>query len=221
MRHAHEIVATGFVCRCWSGRPYSMKKREAQQPWRRSGVLRLAMTLPTLLLLAAAPVALPLPLLDAHGVTHREREVRASPLTVFVFLATDCPICNRSIPDMNQLAKRYEGRVRFFGVSSERAPDVAKHDADYQLAFPTLIDAQRRLVQALGATTTPTFVVVSSSLERLYRGRLDDRIVDFGKERSAARREDLRLALDEALAGKSVSVPETPSIGCSIEGAHR
>jgi peroxiredoxin len=174
-----------------------------------------------LVLLAASPVALPLPLRDAEGATHTEREVRESALTVFVFLASDCPICNRSIPDLNALAARYAGRVRFLGVSAEPAATVAKHDREFGLRFPTLLDHDGALVKALGATTNPTMVVVSSSLDVVYRGRLDDRIVDFGKERSKARREDLRVALDEALAGKPVSVPETPSIGCSIEGAHR
>jgi hypothetical protein len=122
---------------------------------------------------------------------------------------------------MNTLAQRYQGKVRFFGVSSEKADAVAKHDDEYKLGFPTLLDPDQAFVKALGATTTPTFVLVSGAREVLYRGRLDDRIVDFGKERSKPRREDLRVALDEALARKPVSVPETPSIGCSIEGAHR
>ena len=171
------------------------------------------------LLLAGSPVMLPLPARDARGATHTAAEVQQ--LTVFVFLATDCPICNRSIPDLNALAQRYQGKVRFFGVSSEKADAVAKHDDEYQLGFPTLLDPDLAFVKALGPTTTPTFVLVSPAREVLYRGRFDDRIVDFGKERSKPRREDLRLALDEALAGKPVSVPETPSIGCSIEGAHR
>jgi hypothetical protein len=113
------------------------------------------------------------------------------------------------------------GKVRFFGVSGEGAEAVAKHDDEFRLSFPTLLDPKRELTRALRATTNPTMVVVSPSLEVVYRGRLDDRVVDFGKERSKARREDLKLALDEALAGKTVTIAETPSIGCSIEGEPR
>jgi peroxiredoxin len=199
-----------------------MKKREALQRGRHARV-RAAMTglLAALLLSAVAPVKLPFPLSDARGVAHTDREVREAPLTVFVFLATDCPICNRSIPDLNALAARYAGKVRFFGVSGEGAEVVAKHDDEFRLGFPTLLDPKRELTRALRATTNPTMVVVSPSLEVVYRGRLDDRVVDFGKERSRPRREDLRLALDEALTGKPVTIPETPSIGCSIEGEPR
>jgi hypothetical protein len=72
-----------------------MKKREAPQRRPTAGV-RVAMTgLAAVFLLAATPLKLPLPLSDARGVAHTEREVREGPLTVFVFLATDCPICNR------------------------------------------------------------------------------------------------------------------------------
>jgi hypothetical protein len=50
----------------------------------------------------------------------------------------------------------------------------------------------------------------------VYRGRIDDRVEDLGRERARAVRHDLADALDAVLAGRAVAVPETRAIGCSI-----
>jgi hypothetical protein len=63
---------------------------------------------------------------------------------------------------------------------------------------------------------TPEATVISSKSEIAYRGRIDDRYIDFGKKRLAASRDDLRLALEELLAGESVAVRRTKAIGCFI-----
>ena len=142
-------------------------------------------------------------------------------LTVYIFLAVQCPISNRAIPDLNALSEKYAGKVQFVAVNAERdvsADQVAAHDREFKLAFKTLLDPKQELARKLKAETTPTAVLLSSTGEVLYRGRIDDRVIDFGKQRSTARREDLREAIDEVLAGKPVAVRETPSVGCSIEG---
>jgi thiol-disulfide isomerase/thioredoxin len=162
------------------------------------------------------------PLKDAAGDLHQAADLKDHPVTVLVFLSTECPLCNRAIPDLNALAERYAGKVRFFAVNSERdqtAAQVLQHDREYALAFPTLLDPSQALAKAAGATVTPEAVVLGQGGAVLYRGRLDDRAVDFGKVRQRARREDLRIAIDEALAGSPISVPETPVLGCYIQGA--
>ena len=49
-----------------------------------------------------------------------------------------------------------------------------------------------------------------------YRGRIDDRY-GVAARRPKPTREDMRLALDEVLAGKKVSVPETEADGCLLD----
>jgi peroxiredoxin len=177
-----------------------------------------------LVALTADPaVCLPFPLRDATGVEHTQSELHEAPLTVFVFLAVDCPICNTSIPSLNALAARFP-KAHFLGVntaSDNTAEQVLAHDREFKLAFPTLLDPDLKLARAVKAETNPTAVVVDAKGAVLYRGRIDDRAVDFGKVRSKPRREDLSLAIEEALAGKAVSVPSTPSVGCAITGAVR
>lgn len=159
---------------------------------------------------------------DARGQEHTQAELREHAAVVLVFLGLECPLSNRSIPELNRLAAEYGARgVRFWGVNADReasAEHVRQHDEEYRLAFPTLLDGEHVLVRHTGVRVTPEVAVLDKEGRVLYRGRMDDRAIDFGKVRAKAQREDLRLALEEVLAGKPVSVPTTPALGCSIPG---
>lgn len=81
--------------------------------------------------------------------------------------------------------------------------------------FPYLYDGdtQEATIQ-YGPVATPHTLVFDSGRKLAYRGRLD------GSEKpGTANAEDLRTALDELLAGKEVSHPETKTFGCSTKWA--
>ena len=63
---------------------------------------------------------------------------------------------------------------------------------------------------------TPEAAVFAPDREMVYRGRIDDRYVDFGKTRARATRHDLTDALEAVLAGESVPNPRTEAVGCFI-----
>jgi hypothetical protein len=50
----------------------------------------------------------------------------------------------------------------------------------------------------------------------VYRGRIDDRFVELGRERPAATKHDLEEALALTLAGKPVAPSTTLAFGCFI-----
>ena len=50
----------------------------------------------------------------------------------------------------------------------------------------------------------------------VYRGRIDDRYVDFGKARAEATQHDLLDALQAVVEGQPVPNPRTKSVGCYI-----
>ena len=60
---------------------------------------------------------------------------------------------------------------------------------------------------------TPHVFLLDGDRKVAYRGRIDDNIDDV----NAVRRHDLREAIEEVLAGKSVSVQSTESVGCSVK----
>jgi hypothetical protein len=49
-----------------------------------------------------------------------------------------------------------------------------------------------------------------------YRGRIDDRYLDFGVDRLTPTTHELDEALAAVLAGREVARPVVPAVGCAI-----
>ena len=150
------------------------------------------------------------PLTDAEGRT-----------TVLLFLMKDCPVANASAPEIARLAAEFIPRgVRFLGVyATETAAEISAHVREYGLNFPGLLDTQGELAGTAGATRVPEAAVFSPAGKLLYRGRIDDRAVRPGITKPVPTRQDLRLALEAVLAGKSPDPKYTETIGCYLPDA--
>jgi peroxiredoxin len=79
--------------------------------------------------------------------------------------------------------------------------------------FPYLRDDTQEVIRALDAVRTPEVFLFGPDRTLVYQGRIDDN----ADNPAAVRRHDLREALDEVLAGKPVSVAETPPVGCTVK----
>jgi peroxiredoxin len=181
----------------------------------------LCLLLPSLLLHAAG-AAVHFDLEGTDGARHRISEYSHARAVVLVFIATDCPISNRYSPLLHSMETEYARKgVPFLAVFSDPAVSTAaakKHLSEYSLGMPGLMDPSRSLARQTGARVTPEAVVLSPEGAVLYRGRIDNRYVDWGKTRPEATEQDLREALDEILAGKPVARPVTHALGCAING---
>jgi hypothetical protein len=104
---------------------------------------------------------------------------------------------------------------RVYVAEKGLAKDIRKHGKEFHLSMPALLDPNRALVKETGVKVTPEVAVINSFGMLVYRGRIDDQNVEHGVQRNDYRR-DLRIALDEVLAGKPVSVPQTIAIGCFL-----
>ena len=159
---------------------------------------------------------------DADGHPVRPLAAKDAVAVVFVFLANDCPIANRSIPELLRLEEAYASRgVKFWPVhagADESDASVRGHAKEFGLTTVPLRDPDLRLARDLGARVTPTAVVVSPRGEVLYRGRIDDRYAALGQSRPEPTRRDLALAIEAVVAGKRPEPAETPAVGCRIGG---
>jgi len=180
--------------------------------------VRLALLAAAFLAGAAPRAAEPLRLLDLDGATVDPFDA-AAPATVFIFTRTDCPISNRYAPEVRRLNEKFSAQgVRFFLVypdPDEGVEAIRKHLVDYDYPIPALRDVKHDLVRRTEADVTPEAVVMAGG-DEVYRGRIDDRFVDFGKTRAAARHHDLEDALESVLAGRPVEVARTRAVGCYI-----
>jgi peroxiredoxin len=157
---------------------------------------------------------------DVHGKSHQPLADAGQKATVFFFVMHDCPLANTCAPEINRIAADYSARgVRSFAVYVEEELSTRaarKHAKEYGFTCPALLDRGQTLVQFTGATVSPETVVLGPDNALLYRGRIDDRLIAFGKQRVTPTRRDLREALDEILSGKPVSTPVTKAVGCYL-----
>lgn len=157
---------------------------------------------------------------DIDGRTHTSWEFEKAKAAVFFFVAPECPISNRYAPEIERIVADYAKQgFTFYGVHSD--PEInrevaRKHAQDYGYRFPVLLDPVQTLAEQFGVTLTPTVVVASPRGQVLYRGRIDNRYLDFGVFRNVGITSDLRNALDAIREARAVAVPITKSIGCAI-----
>ena len=178
-----------------------------------------------LILCGVGKSALAVELPDVSGQLHRPLEKSSARADVVIFILHDCPIANAFAPEISRLNAEFQPRgIRFFVVHVDSAlatTDAQQHAKDFAFTCPVLLDRQHTLVARLKAAVTPEAFVVNSAGETLYRGRIDDRFVELGKRRQEPTRRDLRLALENFLAGKPVAEPVTKAIGCFIPTVKR
>jgi hypothetical protein len=136
-----------------------------------------------------------------------------------VFLDTECPVSNRYVPRLGELAAAArEAGVEFYGVYSDptlTATLAREHVAEYELEFPTLFDATGELAARLAPERVPEAFVVGARDELLYRGRIDDRFASVGRVKANITSHDLLDALRAARAGEVRE--RTEVVGCVYE----
>ena len=138
--------------------------------------------------------------------------------TVLLFISVQCPVSNAYNERMEKLAQDYKAKgIAVIGINSNVAEDAASakaHAAENKLSFPILKDSGNKIADRLGAQVTPEAYFLDASNKLIYHGRIDN-------ARNAAQIEsnDLRNAMDAALAGKAVEKAEAKAFGCSIKRA--
>jgi len=160
----------------------------------------------------------------ANGETVDLKIPFAARLRVVCFLGCDCPVAKLYAPRLKTLAQQFaEQGVEFFAINSNPQDSIAKlaqyakdHGLDDSaITFPMLKDHDGQVALRFGATRTPEVFVIDSLGQVIYQGRIDDQYRP-GVVTDQPTRDDLRIAIEEYLAGKTVSVSATTAAGCRI-----
>ena len=151
---------------------------------------------------------------DVRGKTQALKDYRGK-IVVVGFLSTECPIVNAYHERLRALARDYSARgvalLGFYPNSNEPLTAIKARAAEHKFAFPVLKDEGSATADLYHAQSTPEMFVIDGTGRLRYHGRIDN-----SPELSRVKRHDLRAALDELLAGQSVSVAETRAFGCQI-----
>jgi peroxiredoxin len=168
------------------------------------------------------PISFP-QVVDVDGVLRHPGQSDAGVTTVFVFMATHCPICNAYLPELNRIYESFAAlNVEFYGVIADRrtsAADAANHRRTYQVAFPVLLDTSGNLRRKLRPTHTPQAIVVDRHGAIIYSGRIDDRYEGVSRPRGQVSRRDLKDVLSVIGSGREPKFSRTESVGCLLEPA--
>ena len=161
-----------------------------------------------------------LPAVD--GKRYARDDFAGSPVLVVMFICNHCPYVKAVEDRLIALARGYEKKgVQFVGVCSNDAASypedafdrLAARWRDKSYGFPYLHDESQDVARAFGAVCTPDIFVYDRERRLAYRGRIDD----SWKDATKVTRPELAEALDALLAGGRPSVPQKPSLGCSIK----
>lgn len=180
---------------------------------------------------AAATVGQPAPAfkaVDTRGRTVQLSDFRGKHV-VLEWVNPGCPFVRKHYSgNMQSTQKDAVARGVVWLSISSTAPGTSDYKAPADLAAwfkeqhaaatATLMDDDGRIGQAYGAKTTPHMVVIDPQGRLIYAGAIDSkptaRVGDI-----ATATNYVKQALDEALAGKPVSVPATQAYGCSVKYA--
>ena len=156
------------------------------------------------------------------GKTYRLAELNDTATLVIFFTCNHCPYVLGSDEVTRQTAEKFASRgVKFVGINSNSKHTYPEDDFEHMVLrmkehkFPWLYlyDESQEIALAYGALRTPHFYVFDKNRRLVYTGRG----VDSPRDTTRMTMNDLERALEEHLAGKSVSVPLTNPIGCNIK----
>ena len=156
------------------------------------------------------------------GKTYELSDFDDADVLVVFFTCNHCPYVIGSDEVTRKTVEQFTPQgVRFVGINSNSKNTYAEDDFEHMVArmkqhkFPWLYlyDQSQEVAKAYGALRTPHFFVFDKDLRLIYTGRG----VDNPRETNKMKVNDLERALEEHLAGKSVSVPLTNPIGCNIK----
>ncbi len=168
-------------------------------------------------------------LMGANGKEHSLSDYKGS-FIVLEWFNPDCPFVKKhyNSKNMQKLQKHYRekgvvwmiinssAKGRQGHCTTERANEVIKEKDMVSTAF--LLDHDGKVGKMYGAKTTPHMYVIDKEGLLIYNGAIDNMPTTKIKDIKDAKNY-VWEALDEAMAGKSVSVKSSQPYGCSVKYA--
>jgi peroxiredoxin len=160
---------------------------------------------------------------DAEGKSYQLADFAEAPALLVVFMCNHCPYVKHVADGLARLARDYERHgVAVVGINSNDSAAYPDDSPENMLvesqtrgyAFPYLVDEDQQVAKAYHAACTPDFFVFDRQRRLFYRGQMDSSRPGNDVPVTG---EDLRAALDAALAVRPAPEVQRPSLGCNIK----
>jgi len=188
---------------------------------------------PPILKIGSAAPDFDLPGVD--GKQHRLSDYGSARVLAIVFTCDHCPVAQMYEKRIKQLAADYRDRgVALVAINpndpkaiqlsemghtdlGDTLPEM-KLRAEYRhFNYPYLSDGSTQAVALkYGPTATPHVFIFDQQRKLRYEGRIDN-----NAREELATRHEAREAIEALLAGKPVTVTDTPAVGCSTKWAYK
>ncbi len=160
-----------------------------------------------------------LPAVD--GNTYSIDSFKDKEALVVIFSCNHCPYVRAYEDRIIQIQNDYRDRLQIVAINSndttnypeDSFEEMIKRANEKKFNFPYLRDETQEIAKAYGATHTPEIFLFNRERKLVFHGKIDDNWQEPDKVKTPY----LRNAIDELLAGKPISVPETFTIGCTIK----
>ena len=159
-------------------------------------------------------------LIDQKGNSHELFYFNDQKALVFLVQGNGCPIARNAAPRFQELRDIYSDKeVQFFMLNSnlqDNRLSIREEAKEYGYDLSILIDETQIISESLDLSRTgEVFIIDPKNWSVVYIGAIDDRLT-YENQKKEASEHYLKNAIDDLLAGESVSVPRTESLGCLI-----
>lgn len=157
-----------------------------------------------------------------NGDIRNSDELLGKTASVVIFTCNHCPYARAYVSRIARLVDKYEkNNILFYAISSN---DVVSYPMDsfenmidmgklMHLHGKYLYDETQEVAKAFGAQRTPEAYVFDKEGILLYHGAIDDN----WEKANEVNHHYLEDALNAAINGSSISITETPAVGCTIK----
>lgn len=159
---------------------------------------------------------------DISGKTFSFNDVKKNNGLLVVFSCNTCPwvIKNQEVATegYNYALSKNVGVIVLNSNEAQRGDAdskeaMAKYAKDQNYKWPYVMDDNSAMANAFGAKVTPECYLFDKDMKLVYHGA----ITDNPKTPSESTRDHLKVAIDELVEGKHVSMSTSKAMGCTIK----
>lgn len=161
-------------------------------------------------------------MMDVNGKLKTMKEAAGNNGLLVMFSCNTCPYVVKNQERTKEISeyalKMNVGVILLNSNEAYRAEDdsyeaMKAYAKDQKFKWSYVIDKNHEVADAFGANRTPEIFLFDKDMKLAYHGAIDDNPSDG----SAVKRQHLKEAIGELVAGKDISVKESRSVGCSIK----